>query len=106
MKEYKKLVRDNIPHIIERDGEKPISRILDSGEFKKALQEKLVEEAIEARDAVSASDLTKEIGDILEVIDSLVEVFDLKKEEIENIKKERKEKRGGFAGRIFLERTE
>ena len=33
---YNKLVRDNIPKIIESDGEKVIWRVLSSDEYKKA----------------------------------------------------------------------
>lgn len=106
MKEYKKLVRDNIPDIIERDGEKPITRVLDDEEFKKALQDKLVEEAGEVRNTTSRDELEKEIGDVLEVIESLIKAFNLREEEIEKTKEERKKKRGGFDKHIFLDHTE
>ena len=35
---YNKLVRDNIPSIIEGNGETPITRILNEGEYKKDLK--------------------------------------------------------------------
>lgn len=34
---YNKLVRDNIPSIIESKGEKPITRILNEKEYKEEL---------------------------------------------------------------------
>ena len=43
-KEYNKLVRDNIPQIIENNGSKPIIRILNEEEYKIELEKKLYEE--------------------------------------------------------------
>lgn len=106
MKVYNKLVRDKIPEIIARDGQKANIRILNSEECRQALLAKLVEEAKEASEASSQKDLAKEIGDVLEVIDSLILAFGLRREEIEKLKAERKESRGGFDKKIFLESTE
>ena len=41
---YNKLVRDNIPDIIEKNGEIPIIRILSNEEYKLELEKKLCEE--------------------------------------------------------------
>ena len=41
---YKKLVRDKIPEIIESNGEKPITRILNDVEYNEELIKKLNEE--------------------------------------------------------------
>ena len=51
-------------------------------------------------------ELIKELGDVLEVIDHLIEAFNLKKEDIEKTKQEKREERGGFDKRLFLEYTE
>ena len=107
MKTYNKLVRDKIPDIIEADGETPKVRILNEAEYKTALLEKLVEEA---REALAANrdpkELVKEIGDVLEVIDAIVEAFGLDPSQIENLKMKRKNDRGGFEKRLFLESAE
>jgi predicted house-cleaning noncanonical NTP pyrophosphatase (MazG superfamily) len=50
--------------------------------------------------------LTKEVGDVLGIIDYLVKVFDLDKGEIEKARKERKKSRGGFDKKLFLEYVE
>jgi predicted house-cleaning noncanonical NTP pyrophosphatase (MazG superfamily) len=107
MKTYNKLVRDRIPEIIEADGETPKVRILGEAEYKAALLEKLVEEA---REALATSgdpkELSKEIGDVLEVIDAMIEAFGLDRSQIGELKRRRKELRGGFSKKIFLESAE
>lgn len=106
-REYNKLVRDKIPEIIERNGDKAIVRVLDDEEYKKELLKKLIEEATEVKEAGSnKKEIVKEIGDVLEVIDYITSSFQLEKKEIEKIKTTRKEERGGFKSRIFLEYTE
>ena len=48
---YNKLVRDNIPRIIEEKKETPIIRILNDAEYKEALEKKLYEEYKEVLEA-------------------------------------------------------
>jgi len=105
--EHHKLVRDKIPEIIEQNGDSATVHILNDDEYKKALLKKLVEEAGETLDVgIDRDELKKEISDVLEVVDYIVESFNLEKKEIEKIKAIRKEKRGGFDKKIFLEYTE
>jgi len=105
--EHNKLVRDKIPEIIEQNGDSATVHILNNDEYKKALLKKLVEEADETLNAGADKDeLKKEISDVLEVLDYIIESFELEKKEIEKIKTIRKEKRGGFDKKIFLEHTE
>ena len=104
---HNKLVRDKIPEIIEKTGEKYEVRTLDNEEYKKELLKKIVEEAKEVLDTKgNKKELTKELGDVLEVINHLVRVFGLNKDEIEKVKQERRESRGGFDKKLFLEYTE
>lgn len=104
LKTYNKLIRDRIPEIIAAKGEKAVTRILDDEEFAKALAAKLVEEAQETEKAIGdRAELTKEIGDVMEVIDAMVSHFGLNREEIERVKAKRLAERGGFEKKIFLE---
>lgn len=107
MKVFNKLVRDRILEIIEQDGEKPVSRILELAEYRQELAKKAVEEAYEI---VAAGDnkeeLLKEIADVLEVLDALIVSYDLDKTQLQQIKEQRKAKRGGFEKRIFLQSSE
>jgi len=71
------------------------------------LLKKIIEEAQEVSEAGNnKKELTKEIGDVLEIINYLIEVFGLDRNEIEKIRQERKESRGGFDKKLFLEYTE
>ena len=104
---HNKLVRDKIPEIIEKTSKKYKVRTLDNEEYKKELLKKIAEEAKEVLDTEGdKKEITKELGDVLEVIDHLVDAFDLNKKEIEKVKEERKESRGGFDKKLFLEYTE
>ncbi len=107
MEIYKKLVRDNIPEIIQKENKIPKTRILSNDEYKYELLKKLVEESSEALEArENKKDLIKELGDLLEVIDSAVKAFDLNKDEILTVKDKKKQARGGFDQQIFLESVE
>lgn len=106
MKIYNKLIRDRIPEIIEKDGKQAKTRFLNDEDYKQELLKKLVEETKEAVEAEDKKELTKEIGDVIEVIDYLIETFQLDRGEIEKIKQERKESRGGFDKKLFLESVE
>lgn len=107
MEIYKKLVRDNIPEIIQKENKIPKTRILSNDEYKYELLKKLVEESNEVLEArEDKKDLIKEFGDLLEVIDSAIKAFDLNKEEILTLKDKRKQERGGFDKQIFLESVE
>jgi predicted house-cleaning noncanonical NTP pyrophosphatase (MazG superfamily) len=105
-KVHNKLVRDKIPEIIRTNNEIFKIRILDEEEYKVELKKKLIEEANELNGAKDDSQLKKEIVDVCEVIDAIVDVYNFEREKIMEIKKEKKRERGGFGERIFLETTE
>ncbi len=106
---YNKLVRDNVPDIIRKNGEDPVARVLGEDEYKNELKKKLLEEAAEVFGALEENDLkeiTKEIGDVQEVLDSITSAFDLDMKEVARVRMERLKKRGGFKGRVYLESVE
>lgn len=100
-KVYNKLVRDNIPEIIKNNGEIPEIEILDDETYYKKLQEKLVEEVNE----YIVDDDTNEIADVLEVIYAILKFKNVNINEIEDIRKNKLLKRGGFNKKIFLKQT-
>lgn len=107
MKTYNKLIRDKIPEIMEQKGLKFETIILSDKDYKNELLNKLIEEAQEVIAAkTDRSELVKELGDVLEVVDYLIIAFGLDSEEIRAVKTERKESRGGFDKKLFLEYTD
>lgn len=107
MKLHNKLIRDKILEIIEEDGVKYKSRILEDDEFKKELLRKMVEEAQEVLSAGNdTKELTKEIADVWEVMESIIKAFELDHSEIRSVKLARRNTRGGFDKKIYLESTD
>ncbi len=93
-----KLVRDKIPDIIRSKGEEPVTRIADELEYDQKLREKLVEEVEEfLRD-----NNTAELADILEVVYALAGRLGTSREEVEQLRKQKAEERGGFEEGIIL----
>lgn len=97
-KVYEKLVRDNIPDIIKKSGKDCVIEIMDDVEYVKELNKKLAEEV----DEYLSSGSIEEIADIMEVIYSILEVKNISFEEVEKLRMEKREKRGGFNNRIKL----
>lgn len=98
-REMNKLVRDRIPEIIRNGGSDPAFRILSDEEYRRALDEKLKEEAAEFIQAHSA----EEMADLLEVVYALMAANGLSPQDIERIRREKALARGAFERRIFLE---
>ena len=103
MKIFRKLIRDRVPEIIASKGEKTKVRVLDDEEFLAALENKLLEEVQEMR---LGQDKKMEIADIYEVLDALITAYGFSKEKILEIQKRKRNERGGFEKRLFLEGTE
>ena len=102
-REYDKLVRDRIPAIIEENGETPIVRTAsDDDEYEEYLLEKLREEVAEYAESRDP----EELADVLEVVRAIREFEGLSARELEGLRAEKADERGGFADRIVLERVE
>lgn len=99
-----KLVRDNIPNIIEENGEVPITRILTDEEYKKELEKKLQEELQEVLEATGKNRI-EELADMLEVIKYLAKLENASFSDVVEVAKEKCGKRGGFEDKIFLEKV-
>ena len=96
---YNKLVRDKIPNIIKENKKNPIIHIADDREYWKKLKEKLSEEL----DEFLKESNEEEISDILEVIDAICKFKKFDKKKIDEIKKQKAEKRGRFDNKIILD---
>ncbi len=95
---YNKLVRDKIPEIIENSGKKSVIDILSEQDYLVMLDEKLNEELAEYQESKSL----EELADLLEVIKAVAAARGSSMDEVEQIRKEKAAKRGGFEKRILL----
>ena len=104
-KTYKKLVRDNIPEIIENDNRKPITRVLTDDEFAFELERKLFEELNEVIDSGTADERINELADLYEVMAYLAVTEGKTMDDVVETAKKKRESRGGFDRKIFLEKV-
>ena len=98
---YHKLVRDRIPEIIEAGGGQRRTAILSDDEYLAMLDAKLDEELAEYH----RDQNIEELADLLEVICAAAAARGYTFEELEAVRAEKAEKRGGFARKILLIET-
>lgn len=102
MREYNKLVRDKIPEIIERKGQRYTTKKLDTSSFIQELKAKFKEEITEYLATENDNDAIEELADILEIIHSLSRVHGGNFNDIEAARQKKFIERGGFTEKIYL----
>ena len=102
MPTYNKLVRDQIPGVIERSGKAFTTRILSEAEYKLELQKKLKEEIDEYMNASSDQSAIEELADLLELIHTITVTHGSSFEELEQVRIQKALARGGFKDKVFL----
>ena len=95
---YNKLVRDRIPEIIEASGKTCKTEILSDDEYLKMIDAKLDEELAEYHKDQNI----EELADLMEVIYAAAIARGYTLEQLEQIRAEKAEKRGGFRDKILL----
>ncbi len=106
---YGKLIRDRIPEIIAAQGKAFSVSVLAKDAYRDALIAKLLEEANEVKGAMQGGDrdeIIKELADLSEVMDALLNALGISEEEIRGRQKKRREGRGGFEEHLWLEWVE
>lgn len=104
-KVFNKLVRDNIPNIIENNNEIAVTKILNEEEFRIELLKKLQEECDEVINAKNGDEILEELADVLEILKSLAKLENKNINDIIDVADKKVKKRGSFEKRIFLEKT-
>ena len=99
---YNKLVRDRIPEIIESSGRSCTIELLSDEDYLRMLEIKLDEELAEFHQDQNL----EELADLLEVIQAVVIARGSSLEELERIRAEKAQKRGGFEKRILLKEVQ
>jgi len=106
IKTYNKLVRDKIPEIIKNNNGIPKTKILNDIEYKKELEIKLTEEINEVLNSADGEKRLEELADVLEVVKSLAELEKNTLDDIIDLANKKREKRGGFELKIYLEEVD
>jgi predicted house-cleaning noncanonical NTP pyrophosphatase (MazG superfamily) len=101
--EYPKLVRDKIPEVVQgKTGKEVKTRIMEDEEYRKYLLKKVEEEAHELANAEDIEHIIEELADVMELIDTILEVNGLDLETIRKAQKAKAEIRGGFKGKVLM----
>ena len=101
MKEYHKLVRDEIPRIIEASGKRCEVTVLPEEEYLRMADRKLQEELDEY---LESGDI-EELADLLEVLRAAAKARGSSIEQVEEIRVRKARERGGFEKRLCLEKV-
>ena len=95
---YCKLVRDNIPEIIEKGGKHALIETLSDKEYEIFLERKLDEEVNEYHESKD----TEELADILEIIISLAKIKGVSFSDLIDLQTQKAVEKGGFSKKILL----
>lgn len=102
---FSKLVRDKIVQSIVDAGNIPHWRTLTEDDYIQELKKKMGEEAKEILSA-QGDDLVKELADMEEILESLLNVLKVSKEQLLEVQKKRNEEDGSFKNRQYVDEVE
>lgn len=98
-----KLGRDKVVESFINDGCTPTFHTIESNEeFLEAITKKIFEELEEVLACTSKQELTEELGDLEEVLDALKKLTKIEQSAIDESRKNKREKKGGFEKRLYL----
>lgn len=95
-----KLVRDRIPELFPQHS---YHRAEGQAEIVELLRAKVVEEALEVQEAPDRESLAGEIGDLLDVLNTLAALSGIGAGELDEIRREKRRQRGDFLHGWVLE---
>lgn len=103
---YAKLVRDNIPELVKKDGGMVKKKILGHKAYVEELKKKLLEEGRELFLAKADLDILSELADVQEVIDALLSALGLSGFELKKLQAKKRKKAGAFKKKIYIHHIE
>ena len=95
---YFKLVRDNIPQIIEKSGKHALVETLSDKDYEIFLERKLDEEVNEYHDSKDP----EELADILEIIIALAKIKGCNFSDLVDLQTQKADEKGGFLNKTLL----
>ncbi len=96
-----KLIRDKMPTNLHNKGISAATKELSSHEYLAQLKDKLVEEAQEVFECKDKQELIEELADVLEVVRAISWGHQIALEEVEAVRQQKREKRGGFENKTY-----
>lgn len=99
---YNKLIRDKNVEIMEKKGCKVTYEVLNDKRYREELDKKLKEEVNEYLEAYDI----EEMADVMEVIYAMLDYTGVTMEEVEKVRLEKKNRKGGFKNKIYLKDVE
>ena len=99
---YNKLIRDKVPDKIHLLGSECETLELSQEEFEKELIKKVTEEARGLLNAKNDQEILEELADVMDVLDEILKIKNISREQLELQQKNNFEKKGGFSKRLFL----
>lgn len=99
MSKKNKLVRDKIPEIIKNQNYEVKYHILDDDTYIEELYKKLREETEEL---ISDRNI-EELADVYEVMRAIADTMDISWEDIIEVARNKRERKGGFKDKIYLD---
>lgn len=102
MKVYNKIVRDNIPQIIEAKCKIAKFRVLSDVEYRTFLGMKLHEEFLEFTHSNEQEQQFEELADIVGLVYGILESKGVSIENFEKVRLAKKDLRVGFKEKLFL----
>jgi predicted house-cleaning noncanonical NTP pyrophosphatase (MazG superfamily) len=102
----KKLGRDKGLEGFKSQNIIPTYKFLHGDELREALKHKLIEEVQEICDAKNRQEMVAELADALEVINGLCKAYEINFKEVEKVKTEKYNDRGGFEKGLYIETLE
>lgn len=101
-----KIARDKSVESMKEQGITAHYKLLTGKELANALGNKLLEEALEVKEATDRQEVIAELADLFEVIEGLCKVHGITHDEIILHKELTKQKKGGFEKGIFVDYIE
>lgn len=99
---YNKLIRDNIPDVMRRNGAAYKVKRLSKRAFVQALLMKVGEEASALPGQTKKSEIVSELGDVLDVIAALQEALNISSKDINAARRAALKRKGWFRKRLYL----
>ncbi|WP_324283092.1 nucleoside triphosphate pyrophosphohydrolase [Cyanobacterium aponinum UTEX 3222] len=102
MSKYSKLIRDNIPDLLDKNNLSYQVKILNHDQYKQGLKWKLIEEAGEVFATDNKEDLIEEIADVYEVIEAILEANNITSDDVNLVKEKKAKLKGKFRKKLQL----